>query len=435
MSSALAIAGVTAVIKDLLDNGLIDQMIPVLGTQFKTTALPPDMITLGTDQSPQLNLFMWQATPNAAWRNMGYPSRDSRGDRISNPPLALDLHYLLSAYGSTDLQAEILLGYAMQLLHETPVLARDAIRKALNPPGTPVDPSLLPLIYQALRASDLADQFEQIKIVQSPMNTEDTWKLWTALQAHYRPTASYTVTVVLIESTAATRAALPVLTRGGKDPISNRERGVIVQTGLTPPFAELESIVLPHSQIAALLGDTLTLRGHDLDGTSLTLLLSNPQQDVHQTITGAMGASATSVQFILTPDPVNYPAGNYLASLQLVKNGVTVVTNTLPLAIAPSLSGLPASVALGADGNANITVNCAPQVRPTQNVTLILGDVQTRATPFTVATPNPSFVVAGLVRGATYAVRLRVDGVDSNLIDRDQSPPTFFASQQLTVMP
>src|SRR5262249_33437013 len=158
-------------------------------------------------------------------------------------------------------------------------------------------------------------------------------------------------------------------------------RGVIVQTGLTPPFAELESIVLPHSQIAALLGDTLTLRGHDLDGASLTLLLSNPQQDVHQTITGATSASATSVQFILTPDPVNYPAGNYLASLQLVKNGVTVVTNTLPLAIAPSLSGLPASVALGADGNANITVNCAPQVRPTQNVTLILGDVQTRATP------------------------------------------------------
>src|SRR5262249_10829045 len=140
MSSALAIAGVTAVIKDLLDNGLIDQMIPVLGTQFKTTALPPDMITLGTDQSPQLNLFMWQATPNAAWRNMGYPSRDSRGNRISNPSLALDLHYLLSAYGSTDLQAEILLGYAMQLLHETPVLARDAIRKALNPPGPPVDP-------------------------------------------------------------------------------------------------------------------------------------------------------------------------------------------------------------------------------------------------------------------------------------------------------
>src|SRR5262249_35690352 len=115
MSSALAIAGVTAVIKDLLDNGLIDQVIPVIGAQFKTSAVPPTTIQLGSDQSPQLNLFMWQATPNAAWRNMGYPPRDAKGNRIGNPPLALDLHYLLTAYGSTDLQAEILLGYAMQL--------------------------------------------------------------------------------------------------------------------------------------------------------------------------------------------------------------------------------------------------------------------------------------------------------------------------------
>jgi hypothetical protein len=434
MSSALAIAGVTSVIKDLLDNGLIDQVIPVLGAQFKTTAVPPDTIALGSDQSPQLNLFMWQATPNAAWRNRGYPSRDSRGNRISNPPLALDLHYLLTAYGSTDLQAEVLLGYAMQLLHETPVLPRDAIRKALNPPGTPVDPGLLPTIYQALRASDLADQFEQIKITQSPMNTEDTWKLWTALQAHYRPTASYTATVVLIESAASMRAALPVLTRGGIDPVSQRERGVKIQVGLTPPFAELERISFPDKRITALLGDTLTLQGHDLDGANLTLLLSNPRQDVSQTITGALDASATSVQFKLPQDPVNYPAGNYLASLQLDKGGVTVTTNTLTIAIAPDLSGLPASVALDVHGNINLTVNCSPQVRPTQDVTLILGDVQTAVTLFTVATATPSFVVPGLVPGP-YWVRLRVDGVDSNLIDRNQSPPSFIASQQLMVMP
>lgn len=434
MSSALAIAGVTAVLKDLIDNGLIDQMIPVLGAQFKTTAVPPDTITISSDQAPQLNLFMWQATPNAAWRNTGYPSRDSKGNRISNPPLALDLHYLLSAYGTTDLQSEVLLGYAMQLLHETPVLPRDAIRKALNPPGTPVDPALLPPIYQALRASDLADQFEQIKITQSPMNTEDTWKLWTALQAHYRPTASYTVTVVLIESTATARAALPVLTRGGTDPVTKRERGVLVQTGLVAPFAEIESITLPKKQIAANYNDTLTLNGHDLDGSNLTLLLSNPQQDVSRSITGAANASATSVDFQLPPDPVNLPAGNYLLSLQLDKSGTTVTTNTVPLAIAPGMSVIPASVNLDAQGNATITVTCTPDVRSTQDVSLILGDVQVAATPFADHTSTPSFVFAGIPTG-TYWVRLRVDGIDSNLIDRSQSPPVFFASQQIEIKP
>lgn len=434
MSSALAIAGVTAVLKDLLDNGLIDQVIPVLGAQFKTTAVPPDTITIGTDQAPQLNLFMWQATPNAAWRNMGYPSRDSKGNRIANPPLALDLHYLLSAYGSTDLQSEVLLGYAMQLLHETPVLPRDAIRKALNPPGTPVDPALLPPIYQALRASDLADQFEQIKITQSPMNTEDTWKLWTALQAHYRPTASYTVTVVLIQSTATARAALPVLTRGGIDPATQRERGVLVQTGLVAPFAEIESIELPHKQIAANPGDTLTLHGHDLDGSNLRLLLSNPLQDVNYTLTGAANASASSVDFTLAPDPANLPAGNYLVTLQLDKGGNTVFTNTVPLAIAPSLTVIPAIVHLDVDGNATVNVTCSPEVRPTQDVTLILGDIQTAATPFTVQTPTPSFLFAGIATGK-YWVRLRVDGIDSNLIDRDKSPPAFIATQQLEIQP
>ena len=74
-------------------------------------------------------------TPNLGWRNEGLPSRDGSGrTRLSNPPLALDLHYLLSAYSGGDLHAEILLGYAMQLLHEIPVLTREAIRTALQRP-------------------------------------------------------------------------------------------------------------------------------------------------------------------------------------------------------------------------------------------------------------------------------------------------------------
>ena len=54
------------------------------------------------------------------------PRATRRGQRITNPPLALDLHYLLTAYGIAELQAEVLLGYGMQLLHEHPVLGREA---------------------------------------------------------------------------------------------------------------------------------------------------------------------------------------------------------------------------------------------------------------------------------------------------------------------
>ena len=279
MSSPLAIAGVTAVIRDLLDSGMIDhQVTDSLGQGVTVSALAPDLITLGAEAAPRLNLFLHQVTPNAAWRNVGYPSRDARGDRVGNPLLALDLHYLLTAYGSADLQAEILLGYACLLLHETPVLTRNAIRTALNPPTPPVTGGLLPSIYKALSAADLAEQFEQIKITPSVMNTEELSKLWTAVQSSYRPTAAYMASVVLIEMPRPARSPLPVLSRGKVDPATKRDAGVAVQPNLVPALPEIETIAPASKQLAAVLGETLTLSGHDLDGvaTEYHLLLSNP---------------------------------------------------------------------------------------------------------------------------------------------------------------
>src|SRR4051794_27104830 len=128
MSSALAIASVTAVLKDLLNNGIIDRdLVSALGG-VTVTALPPDRIdTSANNRQSQLNLFLYQVTPNAEWRNA----------KNSSAPLALDLHYLLTAYGASEFHGEILLGYGMQLLHETPILPIEAIRRALAPP-TPV---------------------------------------------------------------------------------------------------------------------------------------------------------------------------------------------------------------------------------------------------------------------------------------------------------
>ena len=148
MSSALAIAGVTATLRDLLNDGLINHNISgVLGSTVSISVVPPDRVVAanGTEAS-QINLFLHRVTPNTGWRNEGLPSRDGSGrQRLANAPLALNLHYLLSAYSNGDLHAEILLGYAMQLLHETPVLTRQAIQMALSPSpdvGTALPPAL-----------------------------------------------------------------------------------------------------------------------------------------------------------------------------------------------------------------------------------------------------------------------------------------------------
>lgn len=95
MSNALAIAGVTAVIKDLLDSGLIDHaVIDAMGAGVTVSAQAPDTIALDDANGPQLNLFLHQVTHNTALRNAALPSRDAAGNRIANPPLALDLHFV-----------------------------------------------------------------------------------------------------------------------------------------------------------------------------------------------------------------------------------------------------------------------------------------------------------------------------------------------------
>ena len=82
-----------------------------------------------TTSRPALTLYLYRVTMNEHLRNQPYTG----GSSDEPPPLALDLHYLLTAYGAEELHAEILLGYGMQLLHETPVLTRDAIRRSLAP--------------------------------------------------------------------------------------------------------------------------------------------------------------------------------------------------------------------------------------------------------------------------------------------------------------
>jgi len=437
MSNALAIAGVTAVLRDLLDSGMIDHAVTdAMGQGVTVTAIAPDRIPLeGADARPQLNVFMHQATPNAALRNIGLPSRDRNGSRISNPPLALDLHYLVTAYGTSDLQAEVLLGYAMHLLHETPMLSRDKIRIALNPPSMPVDGGALPSVYQALRASDLADQYEQVKITPATMNTEEMSKLWSAFQAHYRPTAAYHVSVVMIEASQPARAPLPVLSRGPMqpsaiDPTIMVESGVIVLPDLMPPFPEIESVTLPNSQVVAHLGDTIFLKGHHFDGTNQRLWLTLPRLRLELPVTPAVSVTATTASFVLPNQPPVFPAGNYLMSLEVLRPGETVprTSNQATLTIAPQITTLtnPASVfTRDAGGTAVVSIGCTPEVRPTQLTSLLLGSLEILADPHLTITNTLTFTIPNAPVG-THRARVRVDGIDSQIVNRAVSPPVFF---------
>ncbi|MGI9102230.1 MAG: DUF4255 domain-containing protein [Terriglobales bacterium] len=257
MSNALAIASVTFVLMDLLNNGMIDRDVSAALGDVSVSALPPDRIEIGTLGQSQLNLFLYQVTPNQGWRNVGLPIRNAAAERIGENPLALDLHYLLTAYGAQQLHAEILLGYAMQLLHETPVLTRAAIRRSLAGPSQVAGGGHLPDTFRNLYTSELSEQVEMVKLWPQTLTTEEISRLWTAFQARYRPTAAYQASVVLIESRVSTKSSLPVQSRAVHATPSERPNidKILSRSKAGDPFVEDRAIVV---------GDQLVVRGSQL---------------------------------------------------------------------------------------------------------------------------------------------------------------------------
>jgi Pvc16 N-terminal domain len=430
MSSPLAIGAVSAVLRNLLDNGLIETG----GGPVNVSAVAPDVINLEeAGFTPRLNLFLYQVTPNSGWRNSGLPSRSATsGERLTNAPLALDLHYLLTAYARADFEAEILLGYAMHLLHERPVLDRAAIRRALSP--GPIGVSLMPPAFQALVASDLADQVEQIKITLSVQSSDEMSKLWSAIQSKYRPSSAYQVSVVLIEGKQPAVSPLPVLTRGRKIAGTQRDEGVAVNPDVLPPLPTLFEAKPPDNQPAARLGESVTVEGIRLAGAGHEVRLVHRLFAAPVTVSPVtVSANGKEATFTIPNAPAALAAGQLSATIHFTPAGELVPreTNAVPLVIAPILDLPPVSITRGA--TVDVTLTASPEVRPEQQAVLMLDGAEAVAAPRTLATDPLLFKFPASLPAKSYLARLRVDGSDSILIIRKDPVPVFDPTQEITL--
>ena len=427
MSTALAIAGVTAVLRDRLNDGLVNHNVAgITGSTVNVTVLAPDRVVPpdGTESSG-LNLFLYQVTANPGWRNEGLPSHEPGGrHRLSNPPLALDLHYLISAYSEGDLHAEILLGYAMQLMHEFPVISRETIRRALNP--SPDVGIVLPSALRALADCGLADQIELLRITPVALDTEASSRLWTATQASLRPSAAYLVSVVLIEAQAPTRPTLPVLTRGEVDPLSGRDRGVVVNADLLPPLPTLSAVVPAGGQPAMRLGEVVVLGGHRLNGSGREVRLANDRFDIETTVAAGGDSAPARIELTIPASrAADFAVGVYEVSARLVPDGESRAreTNRLGAVLAPNITNLPQSIARVA-GAAQLTLQFTPELRAGQRASLLLGSREITPPPFAAPTGSLDFVIDDAEAG-DFPTRLRIDGIDSPIVDRAATPPRF----------
>jgi hypothetical protein len=424
MSNELAIAAVTRTLRNLLNQIISADFsnVPVDGrptAEISITTLPLDKVRIGSNSSNQVNLFLYHAAPNVAWRNMDMPRRVRPGES-GHPPLALDLYYLITAYGQDDneLIGHLLLGMAMSILHDHPLLGRLEIESALA-------------------ASGLHQQFERIRINPQPISLDETSKLWTGFQTEYRLSAAYQVSVVLIDSNRPTRTPLPVLRRGSED------QGVF--TAATPrPF--LRAINLPYHKPGAELGDILTIEGDYLTG-DLLLRLSNAHLPAPLNLTPLPGTNEIEMQAQL-PDqtmdpqvPSQWAAGFYtLVAVVPQTDRPSWITNALSFVLAPKVLSLsPASIPVGALPD-TLTLTCIPQIRRDQPVSLLLADRE--FAPDSITTPaDPTAVTTltftiGEILAGEYVARLRVEGADSiPIVFSDTASPQFDDTQKLTITP
>lgn len=134
-----------------------------------------------TDDGLRLTLYLYRVSENAHLKNAERQEVDT--DRFRDPPLALDLYYLLTAHptGDADVTTNTsdqhkALGLAMQILRDNSIL-RDA----------------------DLQGS-LADG-EELNISIHPQQMDEMGNIWSTFhETPFQPSVSYIVTPVLIES-------------------------------------------------------------------------------------------------------------------------------------------------------------------------------------------------------------------------------------------
>lgn len=497
MSNALAIAAVTRTLRKLLEDAVKQEDLSALpddikpSSEMEVTTAPLDKARDSNSSKNQLNLFLYQGLTNASWRNQDLAQQIKPGE-TGFPPLPLNLHYLVTAYGqgNNDQISQILLGIAALALHDQTTLSRAGIESALA-------------------ASQLQHQVERVRITPHSLSSEEMSKLWMIFQTPYRLSLAYEVSVVLIESNRPTRAPSPVLTRGEND------AGIPAQASLIPTYPTLTEInftavenfkktlspdrAASIKQPSAKMGEQIALTGSNLAaGSDVKVVFAHPFLKQPNVITETEFDDRTATTITLTlpnpapglPNPVaNWLAGLYTVTVEMTLEAGTprehiVTTNGLALPIAPTLVGNIAAVRDTTNPDtAILTVTCQPPVSTQQQVTLLLtvlkeenlvdggtpaedvslkqiSDRQLTPAPPPPLPPNtpPSPPTTTLkfelsketltrlgipanplidqrITAGRYQIRprLRVDGVDSAIVNYLAIPPEFIGEQNLDI--
>lgn len=141
-----------------------------------------------------LSLYLYRVTVSNARRNL--PPTTAPDGRRFRPPLPLDLHFLLSAWGKAPDTQHRLLAWAMRQLENTPIL----------PAG---------LLNSTGPEADVFRPDETVELICEPLPLADMINLWEALKPKSnRPlSVNYVARMICIESQVELHEYAPVQAR------------------------------------------------------------------------------------------------------------------------------------------------------------------------------------------------------------------------------
>ena len=142
------------------------------GVEVENQKAPSDTIP---DSNPLIHLYLYRVEWNPFFTNCDELVTSSTV--LSGPPVGLNLFYLITPYGPTQLDIQVTLGEVIKVFNDHPEI----------PPAN-YDPSLTNVV-------------EELKIVPHILTLDQMTELARVFgQRHYRLSMAYEVTVVLVDS-------------------------------------------------------------------------------------------------------------------------------------------------------------------------------------------------------------------------------------------
>jgi hypothetical protein len=190
---AIAVTGNT--IRNLLAEAWPRDVFP--GAQFRlfqgANLVTPSFTDLG------VSIYLYRVAYNTARRNLP-PRKRLNGDRFKSS-LALDLYFLLTAWGRSPEQQWSLLAWALRAIEDTPVLPAGLLNQnaGSSEDGTP------PVVF----GND-----ESVELVGETLSLQDAVSVWEIAKHNQQPSVSIIARSVLIDSTVVMPEAGLVQTRG-----------------------------------------------------------------------------------------------------------------------------------------------------------------------------------------------------------------------------